>query len=45
MKIIILPNIIKLIMNYYDKNIYYLMYAGKSHAVYHAQLNVTRNPS
>jgi len=35
-------------MNYYDKNIYYLMYAGsiikikmqKSHAFYHVQLHV-----
>jgi len=47
-KQIIFTNVIKWIMNYYDTNIYYLMYAGskikikmlKSHAFYHVQLNV-----
>jgi len=47
-QIIIFTNVIKWIMNYYDTNIYYLMYAGssikikmrKSHTFYRVHLNV-----
>jgi len=45
---IIFTNVIKWIVNYYDKNVYYVMYVGssikikmrKSHAFYRVQLNI-----